>query len=32
MVKIFFATEFEGDRHERRVSKIMALDEGIPKG
>jgi len=31
MVKVFYSTEFEGDRHERRVSKIMALDEEIPK-
>ena len=27
MVEVFLSTEFEGGRHERRVNKIMALEE-----
>ena len=27
MVEVFLNTEFEGGRHERRVNKVMALEE-----
>ena len=27
MVEVFLSTEFEGGRHERRVNKIMALED-----
>ena len=27
MVEVFLSTEFEGGRHERRVNKIMALEQ-----
>ena len=27
MVEVFLSTEFEGGRHERRVNKVMALEE-----
>jgi ribose 5-phosphate isomerase B len=32
LVDIFVATDFEGGRHERRVSKISALERGATKG
>ena len=27
MVEVFLATEFEGGRHQRRVDKVMALEQ-----
>ena len=27
MVEVFLTTEFEGGRHERRVNKMMALEQ-----
>lgn len=32
IIAIWMSTEFEGGRHERRIQKIMALDEAAPEG
>jgi ribose 5-phosphate isomerase B len=32
MLDIFLSTGFEGGRHERRVNKIMAIEEGASEG
>jgi ribose 5-phosphate isomerase B len=30
LVRLFLKTEFEGGRHERRLQKVAALEQGAP--